>query len=172
MSDVSDRTTATGPDLPDPLAGWALQRNAHGALVLVDASGQRHEGVLPVRAFPLSAPGEGLSLVSNDGRELVWIAQLAALAPAQRALLDSELAQREFMPVIQRIRSVSTFSTPSTWAVDTDRGPTALVLKGEEDIRRLAEGALLITDAQGLCFSVLDRFALDRGSRRLLERFL
>jgi hypothetical protein len=27
------------------------------------------------------------------------------------------------MPVIQRLRSVSTFSTPSTWTVDTDRGP-------------------------------------------------
>lgn len=150
----------------------ALERDAHGRLVLTDAGGVRHEGVQPVRAFPLSAPGEGLSLVSSEGRELAWIARLDALPAEARALLQEALAEREFAPVIQRIVSVSTFSTPSTWEVETDRGPTQLVLKAEEDIRRLAGGALLIADRQGLCFAVRDRFALDRGSRRLLERFL
>ena len=150
----------------------ALERDAHGRLVLTDAGGVRHEGVQPVRAFPLSAPGEGLSLVSGDGRELAWIARLDELPARSRKLLEEELAEREFAPVIQRIASVSTFSTPSTWEVETDRGPTRFVLKGEEDIRRLPEGALLIADRQGLSFVVKDRFALDRGSRRLLERFL
>jgi len=137
-----------------------------------DAGGVRHVAVQPVRAFPLSAPDEGLSLVSAEGVELAWIDRPETLPAAQRAMLDEELAQREFVPVILRLRSVSTFSTPSTWEVDTDRGPTRLVLKGEDDIRRLAGGALLIADRQGLPFFVKDRFALDRGSRRLLERFL
>jgi hypothetical protein len=152
-----------------------LERDAHGRLLMTVPGGDgapRLEAVQPVRAFPLSAPGEGLSLVSADGRELAWIEQLADLPPAPRALLEEELAQREFTPVIQRIVQVSTFSTPSTWAVETDRGPTTLVLKGEEDIRRLEGGALLIADRQGLAFRVNDRFALDRASRRLLERFL
>lgn len=149
-----------------------LERDAHGLLVLTDRDGRRHEGVLPVRAFALTAPDEGLSLLGSDGHELAWINRLDDLPPAQREVLAQELAQREFMPVIQRIRSVSTFATPSTWEVDTDRGGARLVLKAEEDIRRLADGALLITDRQGLSFAVRDRFALDRGSRRLLERFL
>ena len=153
-------------------AGVTLERDAHGSLVLTDSAGRRHEGVLAVRAFPLTAPDGGLSLLSADGRELAWIEGLDTLPAAQRALLDDELAQRELVPVILRIRSVSTFATPSTWQLDTDRGPTQLVLKGEEDIRRLADGALLIADRQGLNFAVRDRFALDHGSRRLLERFL
>ena len=157
---------------PDGGVGFTLARDAHGSLVLTDSAGQRFEGVLPVRAFPLTAPDGGLSLLSADGRELAWIEGLAMLPEAQRALVDNELAQRELVPVILRIRSVSTFSTPSTWELDTDRGPTQLVLKGEEDIRRLADAALLISDRQGLSFAVRDRFALDRGSRRLLERFL
>jgi hypothetical protein len=41
------------------------------------------------------------------------------------------------MPVITRIVSVASFATPSTWQVETDRGTATLVLKGEEDIRRL-----------------------------------
>ena len=152
--------------------GFTLARDAHGSLVLTDNAGQRHEGVLPVRAFPLTAPDAGLSLLSADGRELAWIERLDSLPTVLRTLLADELAQRELVPVILRIRSVSTFATPSTWELDTDRGPTQLVLKAEEDIRRLADGALLIADRQGLSFAVRDRFALDRGSRRLLERFL
>jgi hypothetical protein len=151
---------------------FQLERDAHGRLVLTDAGGVRHVAVQPVRAFPLSAPDEGLSLVSAEGVELAWIDRPETLPTTQRAMLDEELAQREFVPVILRLRSVSTFSTPSTWEVDTDRGPTRLVLKGEDDIRRLPAGALLIADRQGLPFFVKDRFALDRGSRRLLERFL
>ena len=62
--------------------------------------------------------------------------------------------------------------TPSTWRVDTDRSATTLVLKGEEDIRRLGGRALLVTDSQGLQFRVADVAALDRHSKRLLGRFL
>jgi hypothetical protein len=153
--------------------GFVLARNALGQLVFTGGDGVTHEAVTPVRAFPLSAPDEGISLVGPHGRELAWIDRLSALPAAQRQLLQEELAGREFMPVIQRLRSVSTFSTPSTWEVDTDRGPATLVLKVEEDIRRLPErGRLLITSGHGIVFLVQDMLALDRQSRRLLERFL
>lgn len=148
-----------------------LQRNAFGRLTLA-IDGAAPEEVTPVRAFPLVAPREGVSLIGGDGHERWWIPQLDALPPEQAALIEADLADHEFMPEILRIRSVSTFSTPSTWEVDTDRGPTRLVLKGEEDIRRLAGPALLIADSQGLQFHLKDTRALDRGSRRLLERFL
>lgn len=150
---------------------YQLQRNAFGRLTLA-VDGADPEEVTPVRAFPLAAPREGVSLVGSDGHERWWIPQLDALPPDQQALIDSELAEHEFLPEIRRILSVSTFSTPSTWAVETDRGATRLVLKGEEDIRRLAGTALLIADAQGPQFHITDARALDRGSRRLLERFL
>jgi hypothetical protein len=152
--------------------GFTLQRDAHGRLVLTEADGRRHEGVLPVRAFPLTAPGHGLSLVGADGHEVAWLDRLDDLAPDARRLVDEELAAREFAPEIVRLVAVSTFSTPSTWTVDTDRGRTRFVLKGEEDIRRLGENALLVTDSHGVGYRVRDRFALDRHSRRLLERFL
>lgn len=150
-----------------------LRRNAHGRLVLRMADGTEHVGVTPVRAFPIAAPDEGLSLVGEGGNELTWVPLLAQLAPAVRALIEEELAAREFVPTITRIRSVSSFSTPSTWEVDTDRGAAQLVLKGEEDIRRLAgRTKLLIAASDGLQFHVPDVTALDRPSRKLLERFL
>ena len=149
-----------------------LHRNAFGRLVLTAVDGTEHEGVVAVRAFPLAAPDQGLSLVSADGRELLWLDRLDALPVEQRALVEAELAQREFTPEIKRLLSVSTFSTPSTWQVETDRGPTSFVLKGEEDIRRIDRHMLLIADSQGLQFMVRDLQAMDRQSKRLLERFL
>ncbi|RZU01193.1 DUF1854 domain-containing protein [Rivibacter subsaxonicus] len=151
---------------------FSLRRNAFGRLVLLDAAGVEHEGVVPVRAFPIAAPGEGLSLVSGDGHELAWVDRLEALDASERALIDEELAAREFTPEIRRLVSVSTFSTPSTWQVETDRGATSFVLKGEEDIRRIDRGMLLIADSQGMQFVVRDVLVLDRHSKRLLERFL
>jgi hypothetical protein len=153
---------------------FQLTRNPLGQLVFTGADGTVHEGITPVRAFPIGAPDEGLSLVSAEGRELVWLPRLSALPSAIRTLLDEELASREFTPEIKRLLHVSTFSTPSTWDVETDRGATQLVLKGEEDIRRLpgTRAALLITSGHGIVFKVPDLLALDRHSKRLLERFL
>ncbi len=151
---------------------FTLSRDAHGRLNLTTADGTVHEGVVPVRAFPISAPDEGLSLVSADGHELRWIDRLAELPASVREPIDAELAVREFTPMIRRIVEVSTFSTPSTWTVDTDRGRTDLVLKSEDDIRRLGNGRLLISTAQGLQFGIARTAELDRHSRKLLERFL
>lgn len=151
---------------------FTLTRDPHGRLVLTTADGVRHDGVVPVRAFPITAPEHGLSLVSADGHELCWIDQLGTLPDAPRRLIEAELAVREFTPQIQRIVSVSTFSTPSTWTVETDRGTTELVLKSEDDIRRLGEGRLLIGSGQGMQFGIPQVGKLDRHSRKLLERFL
>jgi len=151
---------------------FQLQRNAFGRLVLTTAEGQAHEGVVPVRNFPSAAPDTCLSLVGADGHELAWIARLADVPAELRQLLEDELAQREFVPKIQRLSAVSGFATPCTWTVDTDRGPTEFVLKGEEDIRRLTRGCLLIADSHGVQYLIPELHALDRPSRRLLDRFL
>ena len=78
-------------NLPIPLH-FQLHRNAHGRLVLTLADGTEHAGVLPVRAFPLAAPDEGLSLVGAGGQELLWIERLADLPAQPRSLLQEELA--------------------------------------------------------------------------------
>lgn len=157
---------------PNPMNDWTLRRDSHGRLQLITADSQVHDAVTPVRAFPLAAPDEGVSLVGADGHELAWIERLSALDAATQSLIHEALAPREWMPRIQRIVAVSTFATPSTWTVETDRGTTQLVLKAEEDIRRLGQGRLLILDSRGIQFIVPDQFALDRASRRLLNRFL
>jgi hypothetical protein len=151
---------------------FTLSRNSLGKLVLTTSAGTHHEGVVPVRAFPISAADDGVGMMSTDGKELAWIPRLDALPAPTRQLIEAELASREFMPEIRKILGVSTYATPSIWTVQTDRGQTDLVLRGEEDIRRLTGNTLLISDSHGIHYLIRDQFALDKPSRKILDRFL
>ena len=151
---------------------FSLQRNNFGQLVLSRPDGPTDEQVVPVRAFPIQAPGDGIALVTMDGREAAWIDQLSDLSISQRDLVEEELAAREFMPEISQIVRVSSYAVPCTWIVSTDRGPTQFVLRGEEDIRRVGDNTLLVTDSHGIHFLIRDVVQLDKPSRKILDRFL
>jgi hypothetical protein len=161
-------TMTTSSPKPD----FRLQRNAHGRLVYQGTDGTLVDGVTPVRAFPISAPESGCSLLDPAGHEVAWIDRVDDLPQSMRTLVQEALSAREFMPRIQRIVAVSGYATPCTWNVQTDRGATVFVLRGEEDIRRLSGHALLIADSHGIHYLVGDTRALDKHSRRLLDRFL
>jgi hypothetical protein len=148
-----------------------LERDALGRLVFIDDKGERHIGVHPVRAFPITAPDAGIGIMNQSGKELRWFPNIAAISETELELIEEELAEREFMPVIEQITRVSTFATPSIWDIETDRGPTRIRLKGEEDIRRIAGNTLLIADSNGLQFLIKDSTQLDKVSKKLLDRF-
>jgi hypothetical protein len=149
-----------------------LIQNAKAQWCFTDSEGQQHVDVVAVRAFPLSAPEQGVSIVSSAGQELQWIEDTAHLDSASQMTLATLLAQREFMPEILHINAVSSYATPSVWEVTTDKGETEFTLKGEEDIRRLTHTRLLIADSNGLQFVINDIEKLDHASRRRLDRFL
>ena len=151
---------------------FKLTRNAAGRLVFTDAHGKMHGSIVPVRAFPITAPEEGVSLLGDDGHELHWISRLSDVPEAERMLIATELDQREFMPEILRIKQVSSFATPSKWQVSTNRGDTELLLKAEDHIRRLTHSTLLVTDGHGVSFLIRDIDGMDQHSRKLLDRFL
>ena len=157
------------PAAPPPAAGWRLERAAIGRLDFVDAGGGRHPDVDVVRAFPVSAATGPVSIVSRDGDELAWIDALADLDGEMRSLLERELAQREFLPVIQRIEAVSD-GEPTEWSVVTDRGPRRFTVSHVDDIARAADGGAFITDSVGVRYRIVNVNRLDARSRRLLDR--
>lgn len=153
-------------------ATFSLLKDERGQLTLLDAAGQRHENVEPIRAFPISDPEHWISLCDPNGREIVQIRDLAELSAEQRTLLLSELTRREFVPVIQRIVSISSLAEPCEWFVETDRGPTSFVLNSDEHVRKLGQDRALILDSHGLRYLVPDAKQLNAHSRRLLSRYL
>lgn len=151
---------------------FQLRRDSFGKLVLTTAEGEEHVGVIPVRAFPIQAPTRGISLVREGGKEVAWIDDLAEVPEQVRTLIQEEIEGREFIPEILTIKDVSSFATPCTWFVTTDRGDTEFVLKVDEDIRRIGDASLLIADNHGINFLVRDMFHIDKHSRKILDRFL
>lgn len=151
---------------------FQLRRDSFGKLILTGADGEEHVGVVPVRAFPIQSPNQGISLVRDGGKEVAWIDDMATLPEPWHTLVQDELDGREFMPVVSSIVAVSGFATPCTWSVKTDRGDTDFILKGEEDIRRIGEKSLIIADNHGIQFLIRDMFTIDKNSRRILDRFL
>jgi hypothetical protein len=151
---------------------FQLSRNSFGKLTLTTEEGEVHEGVSPVRAFPIQAPNQGISMVLGDGKEVGWIDDMAALAPQVRELVADELEGREFMPEILHVTDVSSYATPCTWFVKTDRGDTEFTLKGEEDIRRIGDASLLVSDNHGINFLIRDMYTIDKHTRKILDRFL
>jgi hypothetical protein len=149
-----------------------LQRDAFGRWGLVMADSTRHFPVTALRAYPVSAPDEGVALMDAEGHEIHWIDALTQLDEPLRSQVVQALNEREFLPEILQLTAVSSFATPSTWSVKTDRGDTQFLLKGEEDIRRLTGTVLLINDANGVQFMIRDLATMDKHSRKLLDRFL
>ena len=149
-----------------------LQRNTLGRWVWLDALGLRHEQVVVVRAYPVTAPEQGVGVMDAEGHELAWFERLEAVAQPLQSLLREAMAEREFLPEIQRLLAVSSLVTPSVWTVQTDRGEARFMLKGEEDIRRLTGKSLIVSDADGVQYLIRDPLALDKPSRKLLDRFM
>jgi len=156
----------------NPHVAIALQYDDFGRLVLTDGGGRRHVGVEPIRSFPLSDPQHWISICNVEGVEVLWIDDLEAVPVATRKLLLEELNRREFMPVIQRIKGVSSNTDPSRWEVETDRGATEFLLKSEDDVRRIGPRGAILVDSAGMRYIVPDTKRLDSASRRVLERYL
>jgi hypothetical protein len=149
-----------------------LERNPLGRWSWTDAQGALHEQVVVVRAYPVTAPEQGVGVMDAEGHELAWFDRLDQAPPSLQAKLREAIQEREFLPEIQRLKAVSSLVTPSVWTVQTDRGEARFMLKGEEDIRRLTGKTLIVSDADGVQYLIRDPLALDKHSRKLLDRFM
>ena len=154
------------------MSSVTLQRDAWGRWVLTLTDGQEHVPVTVVRAYPVSAPEEGVAVMDAEGHELWWCDRLTDQPQALAQALREALQEREFLPEIFSLVSVSSFATPSEWVVETSRGQTRLTLKAEEDIRRLSPGVLLLSDSHGVQYLIREPQRWDRHARRLLDRFM
>ena len=149
-----------------------FEHDPWGRLVLSLPDGTRHAGVEPVRCFPLTNPTHAIALLDGEGHEILNLPSLDVLAPAAREVLLCELAEREFVPVIQRVVATSALHPPCRWDVETDRGRTSFQLESEDDCRRLGPHAVLIADSNGIRYTIPRIDQLDAGSQRIVRRLV
>ena len=149
-----------------------LQHDAFGRLVVTLANGQTHSGVVPVRAFPFSAPDQWISLCDETGHEVLCLIDLADLSTETYARLSAELSRREFVPRILRILRVVEGGGSSQWFVESDRGDTSFKLTSEDNIRRIGSDGALLIDSHGIRYRITSVPQLDSHSRKVLRQYL
>jgi hypothetical protein len=154
------------------IAEFKLHVDRWGRLVYIDEAGAEYPDVVPVRAYPITDPGQWVVICDAEGRELRCIEDPTTLPAAVRTTLEDELARREFVPQIRRVIQVSSYLEPAEWDVETDRGRTRFVLKTEDDVRRLGPYSALLLDSQGIRYLVPDTRNLDAYGRRAVDRYL
>lgn len=156
------------PPIPEP-ATFSLHQSGHGRLRFVAADGTIHDNVDVLRAFPVTAPEGPVAIVAVDGTELAWVASLAAAAEPLRSTLERELAQREFLPIIERIEAVSD-GEPADWSVVTDRGRRRFKVANADDVARGADDSALVTDTDGIRYRIPSLSRLAPRERNLIDQ--
>lgn len=152
------------------MTSLTFDRDAWGRLILKQGDGQIHAGVEPVRCFPLSDPEKSIALLDAEGKEILTLPDLNSLGSEARAILESELAARDFVPVIQRVISTTNPSPPCQWSVETDRGKTSFLLESEDDVRKLGPNRVMIADSNGIRYTIPDIRQLDSHTQRIVQR--
>ena len=149
-----------------------FDRDDWGRLLLSSPDVAEPTLVEPVRCFPLTHPRGQIALLDPEGRELVRLKSVDDLPMPAREILERELIEREFAPVILRILRTTASSLPGSWDVETDRGATRFDLDSEDDIRRLPDGTVILADSNGIRYRIPSVGQLDAGSRAILRQFL
>ncbi|MGC4069636.1 MAG: DUF1854 domain-containing protein [Polyangiaceae bacterium] len=154
-----------------PSEELVLERKEEGRL----SARRQHDSawvpVVPVRAFPLTAPETAISLLDDRGHEVAWLERLEELDASKRQLIETELGLREFRPKLLEIDDIAVKTTHSAWSVLTDRGPRVFHIEDDEQIRTLSEHRIVIVDQEGTRYLIEDVRRLSTKSRKQLMRF-
>jgi len=134
-------------------------------------SGEVHEDVQFARAFPFSDPDHYISVQTREGKEIGMFRSLEGMSPESRRVLEEELERRYFIPIIQRLHSLTEEYGQLRWDVETDRGRRVFyVCNWRDNVHELSPVRYLIVAVDGSRYEIRDLSALDGRSRALLDR--
>ncbi len=134
-----------------------------------------YDRVRAVRLFPFTDPMKYISIRvgSETGEELAVIRDIAELPTDQQALIRRDLELNYFMPVINKIISIKDEYGYAYFHVLTDKGEVKFTINmGGNNVTKLSETRLLITDINENRFEIRDVRELTPSEQRKLDLFL
>ncbi len=146
-----------------------------GGFVSLKFGGQVWERVHIVRLFPFTNPDKYISVRTPEERsqEIGVIEDMKKLPKKTRELVESQLNLRYFTPIIEKVIDIKDEYGYAYFHVLTDRGECRFTINmGGNDVVRLTESRLLITDLDENRFEIPDVFALTQKEQRKLDLFL
>jgi len=93
-----------------------------GTLRLTVADEQSYPVVKLYQAWPLSHPGEFVSLLDGRGEEIVMVPCMGDFEPGSQPVVQEELRRRYLTARVVAVRQVRTEFGVTYWDVETDKG--------------------------------------------------
>lgn len=144
-----------------------IRQNGETLLLVVDS--QEHPVDHAVRCFPFSTPNKWISLRDEKGSEIGLLPTLDGLNEKSKALLETYLKDRYYIPSIESIREIEGSKQGGTiWHVHTQDGPMSFTMRGDRSLNLNAFPEVVFTDAiTRKRYKILDFTKLDRASQKI-----
>lgn len=150
-----------------------VSREPESAFLTLIVNGKRYEEVTPRLPFPLTNPDFVIfsRFLGGEWVDLFMIRDKKKLDPGSLSSLNSLLSELYFIPVIKKVKNLSTTGDEFVWDVITDRGARKFSTRGRRNIINDRDRLILI-DVDNNVYVINDPRSLDKESRSFIERFL
>ncbi len=140
--------------------------------IFVDAqlyTGETFKSLEPQRLFPISGLMKYISLLDEEGNEVMIIRDIEQLMPDAKEAILSCLNERYMIPKITKLIKRTEKFKIWMWTVDTDKGIyTFEIINSYQSIKILYDGRILIKDGNDNLYEIPDLYALDKRSIKLI----
>ena len=145
--------------------------NPNGFLA-AEIDGKEFKRVILTRTLPLSLPDEYICISDIEKNEVGIIEKIADFSPEQQKLINSELSQRYYCPVIDNIETIKEKMGNFYFDVIIGGVKKSFAVKDITKSIRQHGNAIDVTDIDGNRYRIADFNSIEAKSRRKLEPYL
>lgn len=145
--------------------------NPNGFLA-AEIDGKEYKRVILTRTLPLSLPDEYICISDIEKNEVGIIEKIAEFSPEQQKLINSELSQRYYCPVIDKIETIKEKMGNFYFDVIIGGVKKSFAVKDITKSIRQHGSAIDVTDIDGNRYRITDFNSIEAKSRRKLEPYL
>ncbi|QYR20151.1 DUF1854 domain-containing protein [Paenibacillus sp. sptzw28] len=150
--------------------GRVLFSRGSGGVFQGVIDGKEYEEIIVHRAFPFLYTLQYISIRDAKGEEIGVIRDIGQLDQESRKEIERELQFRYFLPRVTHVESVKQRSDLWIWELQTNLGPTRLVMRNlHEHMQFPGGGRIVLTDMNGKRCEIGDWKTLDGHSRKQLR---
>ena len=137
-----------------------------------EIDGKVYKRVILTRTLPLSLTNEYICISDIEKNEVGIIEKIADFSAEQQKLINSELSQRYYCPVIDKIESIKEKMGNFYFDVVIGGVKKSFAVKGITKSIRQHGDAIDVTDIDGNRYRITDFDSIEAKSRRKLEPYL
>ncbi len=132
-------------------------------------SGEKYGNLQPKRLFPISAKQQYISLLDEDRKEIAIITDATKLDDQSRNALDRSLNDYYVLPKISKVNYINWKHGTLTVIAVTDYGECTFKVRSRPlNIKRLADGRVLIKDINDNRYEITDSSKMDKKTVELM----